>query len=114
MNRMSEGTGDEPIFISDNIEAIKILTEKGLLNLLKPRGTANSAFHCYEEKDHWCMASNHIGHELEKDNGYAIIKVPKTAMDKEEAGSLFANCIRDTTEGEISYGFERIAPLKNN
>lgn len=103
----------EQYIIGDNVEAMKVIVDAGVLSLMKPKGTANTAYHCFEKEHHWCMASNHIGHELEKDNGYMAMMIPKTKMDKTQAATFFANCIHENSEA-ITFGWETVAPLNSN
>lgn len=103
----------EKYIIGDNVEAMKVIVDAGVLNLMKPKGTANTAYYCFEREHHWCLASNHIGHELEKDNGYMVLMLPKSKFDKELAASAFADCIHENSAA-ITFGVETVAPLNSN
>lgn len=104
---------DEQYIIEDNVEALKLIVEQGVLDQMKPIGTANSSFYAYSTPTHWCLASKHIGHDEDKDNGYCIILMPKSRVSVDDATSFFADCIRETTSA-ISMSWLPIAPKGNN
>lgn len=104
---------DKTHLIENNTEAIRLIVDQGLLNLLRPRDGGNFASYSYQTEHHWCLASNHCGHEDDKDNGYAVCLIPKSKFTKEEAAYGFADAIYATTEG-ITYGYEPVPPLKHN
>jgi hypothetical protein len=88
--------------IEDNIEAMRLIVDKGFLDLLVPKPGQQFAAHCYESEHHWCCASFHCGHAEKKDNGYAVAMIPKSTHTKQEASEGFAECIQETTVG-ITY-----------
>lgn len=89
---------DKDYVVPNSIEAMKVIIDRGVLDLMKPEGSANTAFHCFETEHHWCCASNHIDHEDEKENGYMVILLAKALHEKETAASFFCHCISETTE----------------
>jgi hypothetical protein len=98
---------NQKYIIEDNIEALRILVDLGVLDLLTPKPGANSAYHCYQTEDHYCMASYHTGHGTKVDDGYLIVMVPRTEWTFKQAAHFFADAIVDTTEG-ISYGYKKV------
>lgn len=104
---------DQKHIISDNIEALQLIVDQGILDLLVPKAGANSAFYSYQTEHHYCLASNHIGHGTQEDNGYMVVMIPKTDWTFKEAAQFFADAIVETNEG-ISYGYAKIPPKQNN
>lgn len=107
---------DETYLVGDNVEAMRLLVDAGILDQLKPRGTANTAHYHFQTADHWCSGSNHIGHEKESDNGYMVIMVPKSKMDMKQAGQFFATMITEYHEGpdNLTFGYSVVGPKENN
>jgi hypothetical protein len=99
--------------VEDNVEAMQLIVDRGILHLMVPKPGENFMAHVYETQHHWCMASYHCGHEQEKDNGYAVYMVPKTQWTREEMAARYSHAIIETTEG-ITFGFSRIGDKKNN
>lgn len=118
MNRMTTDTSDSPVIIADNTEVIRILTDRGELHLLEvaPGEYDNVKFHHYAEADYWCQASHHTGHPEAKDNGYMLIKIPKTKMNKEEAAGFFLDMMVANREpgGVTTCRMKDRPPLKFN
>jgi hypothetical protein len=113
VSKASDANPDEPCIIWDNIEAIKVLTDHGLLHMMEPKPGANTTYHSFDTKDHWCLASKHIEHATDHDNGYMIVMLPKNKTSQEDASHFFAECIAENSEG-VSFGIKPIAPLKAN
>lgn len=94
-------------FIEDNFEAAVLIAEQGrilgkaLLDKLTPPPGCNSAHHPYEMEHHWCLASFHCGHELDKDNGYMVVMYSKSLISKQDALDAFAYAVGMNTEGNI-------------
>lgn len=78
-----------PTVVSDDIEAIQILIEHGLLDQCQIKPGCNQAHVFFEHEDQWCIGVNCIGHANPTDNGYAVIQIPKSEATKEEASELF-------------------------
>ncbi len=96
-------------FIEDNAESIRLIEEQGVMALMTPRPGCNSSFHPYGTEHHWCLASYHCGHSDPKDNGYAVLMMPKTEYTKEQAMDFFYDIIKSTTEGGI---YITLLPIK--
>lgn len=116
-NRIS--TDDSPIVITDNIEVIRILTDRGILHMLDfERDTDDTVkFYHFTEDDYWCQASHHAGHVDNKENGYMLIRVPKSKMDKEQAASFFCDMMVANREPGYDYTrvtFKNPAKLESN
>lgn len=107
---------DEVYEVVDNVKAMCLLVDAGVLGQLKPRGTANTTHYNFQTVSHWCSASNHIGHEKESDNGYMVIMIPKSKMNIEQAGQFFATMITEYHEGpdNLIFGFSVVGPKENN
>jgi len=104
---------DQPYIISDNVEALQLIVDRGLLNDLKPIPGANSSFHSYHTDDHYCMVSHHIEHGDDKDNGYMVVMVPKNSWTSNRAARFFADCIAHNTKS-ISYEYKELPEKQNN
>lgn len=104
---------DEKYIVSDNVECLRLIVDRGVLEQLTPCHGANSAFHSYTTDNHYCMASYHTEHGNKEDDGYLIVMVPKTTWTFQRAAQFFANCIADNTEG-ISYENKKIPEKQNN
>lgn len=104
---------DELYVIDDNVEAIRLIVDQGILDLLKPSPGGQFAAHCYETEHHWCMASYHCGHAEETDNGYSVCMAPKSKHSADYAAEMFAHCIHETTVG-ITYGYKKRCDMKTN
>lgn len=95
---------DQLYIIEDNLESMRLIVDKGFLDLLVPKPGESFAAHCYESEHHWCCASYHCGHDNEIDNGYCVAMLLKSKHTKEEAAAGFVDCINDTTVG-LSYEY---------
>lgn len=107
---------DEAHAVEDNVEAMRLIVGAGVLDKMKPSGTANTSHYHFQTEHHWCSASHHIGHEKESDNGYTVILLPKSRMSKEEAGWFFATLIAKYHEGpeNLHFEFSVIGRKENN
>lgn len=111
-------TDDAPIIIADNTEVIKALTDMGVLHFLEvtPDDEDNVKFYHFTEENYWCQASHHTGHEDDKDNGYMLIKVPKSKMTSEQAAEFFLDMMitNRETPGLPTWSYKDKPPLKFN
>lgn len=84
-------TKDSPIIIADNTEVIRILTDRGILHMLEiqPGEYDNEKYFHFSDDEYWCQAVHFAGHKEDKDNGYMLIKIPKTKMSEESAADFF-------------------------
>lgn len=78
-----------PTVVTDDVEAIQILTEHGLLDQCRPKPGCNQSHVFFERGDDWCIGVCCIGHESASDNGYAVICLPKSELTESEARLLF-------------------------
>lgn len=99
--------------VEDNIEAMKLIVDQGILDLMVPQPGGMFVAHGYQTEHHWCLATYHCGHELEKENGYAVYMVPKSKWNMHDAMLRFGMAIAETTEG-ITFGFKNIGALGKN
>lgn len=76
------------IVVLDNIEAIKILTDAGMLSGIAIVPPFNAAFAVFPTATHYCMAEKHINHPDPTDNGYAVLMLPKDKIPLEEAAQF--------------------------
>jgi hypothetical protein len=104
---------DQDHLVDDNVEAMRLIVDRGVLHLLKPKPDQQFVAHFYETEHHYCMASYHCGHELEKDNGYGVYLASKKKHTADQAADHFAYAISQTTEG-ITYGWMETGNKKNN
>lgn len=104
---------DRLYIIENNIEAMRLIVDKGFLHLMVPKPGQSFAAHCYETEHHWCCASFHCGHDDDKDNGYCVAMVPKSKHTKEEAAEGFADCIHETTVG-LSFEYKAYGKKQDN
>lgn len=104
---------DQLYIIEDNIESMRLIVDKGFLDLLVPKPGDQFAAHCYESEHHWCCASYHCSHADEKDNGYCVAMVPKSKHTREEAFVGFFDCIQATTTG-ITFGHKEYGKKEMN
>lgn len=104
---------DQKYIVSDNIEALQLIVDQGILDLLVPKPGTNSAFYSYQTEHHYCLASNHIGHGTERDDGYLVVMIPKSSTTFQDATEFFAYAITETSE-TISYGYAKIPQKQNN
>lgn len=103
---------NNPTFIADNAECIKILTELGLVDKLQPQSPWTRAHTYFEYKDCWCAAAYDKGHKEEKDNGFSIIMLPKGLMTAEAAYQLLKEVFDNTLEpGWEGTGEMRFVPI---
>lgn len=93
---------NEPIFIADNAECIRILTELGLVDKLQPHPPWTRAHTYFEYRDCWCAAAYDKGHADEKDNGFSIIMLPKSLMSAEAAYQL----LKEVFDKAVEPGWE--------
>lgn len=99
--------------VEDNVEAMQLIVDMGILDLMVPKPGQNFVAHVYGTQNHWCMASYRCGHADEKDNGYAVYMIPKTKFSKDETAQRFGYAIVETTDG-ITFGFKEPRPTSNN
>ncbi|HZV36625.1 MAG TPA: hypothetical protein VFB72_18755, partial [Verrucomicrobiae bacterium] len=59
----------------------------------------------------FCLASNHTGHENQRDNGYVIIQLPR-GFTRHEAASFFADII--TEQGGRRVEISDVMPLSHS
>lgn len=117
---MSSETKGKPIVVTDNIEVIRILTDRGILHMLDfsaSDGDNNVKFYHFADDGHWCQASHHAGHEDEKENGYMLLKIPKSEMSKERAASFFCDMMVANREPGYDYTtvtFKNTPSLESN
>jgi hypothetical protein len=104
---------DQKYIVDNNVEAIKLIIDHGVLEQMTPADGANSSFYSYQTDDHYCLASYHKDHEDDRDNGYMVIMVPKNSWTFNKAAQFFADCIIDNTES-ISYEYKKIPQKQNN
>lgn len=104
---------DKQYVVEDNTEAMKLIVDQGVLDLLRPKDGGNFASYAYQTEHHWCLASSHSGHEVKDENGYAVCMIPKSRFTREQAASGFADVIRSTTDG-ITFGWATAPPLEHN
>lgn len=106
---------DAFILIEDNVQAMKILTDAGVLGLLKPKPPNNATFCFFQTPTHWCCGSFHMEFSENKDNGYSIAMLPKTMMTAIEANKFFAEVISETSENkQFDFAVVELANHENN
>ena len=110
---MKTYNSNEQHIVTDNVECLRLLVDRGALEQLKPCPGANSAFHSYTTDHHYCLASYHTEHGNNEDDGYLIVMVPKTTWTFERAAQFFADAIVESTE-RISYEYKKIPEKQNN
>lgn len=105
----------ERYIIDDNVEAMKICVEQGILtHLLLPKGTTlNVGYHAFQRGQHWCLASFHVGHEKEDDNGYMVVMVPVSELTKEQAGVFFMELMKENSSGVLQFHWKDISVKSN-
>ena len=104
---------DKIHLVENNVKAMQLIVDRGILDLLVPRPGGMFVAHAYETEHHWCLATYHCGHEDEKENGYAVYMAPKSQWSSTDAALRFGYAIGETTEG-ITFGFSEIGNKKNN
>jgi hypothetical protein len=90
---------DRDHLIEDNVEAMRLIVDQGVLHLMKPKPGQQFVAHCYETEHHYCIASYHCGHDNPIDNGYAVYMASKSKHTSSQAADHFAHAINETTEG---------------
>lgn len=103
------------LIIDDNVEAMKICVDQGILtNLLPPKdSTSNVGYHAFQRGEHWCLASYHLGHEKEEDNGYMVVMVPTYMLTKEQAGAFFLELMKENGNGVLQFVWKDIKTAGN-
>lgn len=101
----------DPILVMDNTEAMRILTEVGLIDQMTPRPGFNTTHAMFGFNDYWCLGSYHRGHAKEEDNGFQIVMVPKESMSAEVAEEMFNEIIEGTTAGRTEREYLTIGSL---
>lgn len=105
---------DDCCVITDNIQAMKIIIDLGLLDHLVPIEGKNVCHIPFRSATHWGCASNHTGFEDEKENGYVVVMLPMSRFTVNEADAFFSDVIRQTSTGRLEYREVRVAsPVLN-
>jgi hypothetical protein len=84
----------------DDSFAIALLLEHGM-GLLTPDQAKvqvgiNAADALFDTATHYCMVRHHFGFTDPKENGYCATMLPKSLMNRIEAGEFFAAAIHET------------------
>jgi hypothetical protein len=105
---------DEIVVIEDNVEAMKIVVDFGMINHLVPTPPNNVSHFTFQTKTHFGLASNHTGFSSESENGYIVCMLPKTKFTFIDATKFFGEVLSRTSfSGLFEYRFIDVAPLAN-
>ena len=97
--------------IMDDVECVKLITEAGLLDQLRPRPGFNQVSATFKHGDALCMAMRHCG---TGDDGYMVIIIPHHVMGTERACEFFADFISEASTGEIEMSWEDKTDIRHN
>lgn len=115
MNQNATFDPEACVVVEDNIEALKIITDFGVIDLLHPKPPNNVAHFTFQTKTHFGCASNHVGFENEKDNGYIVVLLPKLKFTIADATKFFADVIKSTSTTKLfEFRVADVAPLGAN
>lgn len=103
------------ILINDNIQAMKVITDFGVLNQLVPKPPNNVAHFTFQTPTHFGCASNHVGFSKESDNGYCVVLLPKKRFTFIDASQFLAEVLdKSSVNGKFEFSLIDVAPLGNN
>lgn len=106
---------DAFILVEDNVQSIKILTDAGVLGLLKPKPPNNATYCLFQTDSHWCCGSYHENFAEAKENGYSVCMLPKTVMTIVEAHQFFGEVIAETSgKKQLEFAIVEIANHESN
>jgi hypothetical protein len=101
------------VMMTDDVKCIKLLTDLGLLEVLRPKPPHNQASHAFD-KGYWCLAICDFDPDR-GDNGYTVCGLPKSEFSKEEAEEFFSDLLRQTSANGIFESVDAQATtLKDN
>lgn len=95
--------------VMDNVEAMRILTDVGIVDKLQPVPPWTRAHTYFEYGEFWCVGTYDKGHELEVDNGFGIVMLPKSSFTSQEAYELLELMMEETKTHQG--GTSQIFPL---
>ena len=102
----------EPTIITDDVECMRILTDEGLLDKLRPWPGFTHVNTAFQYAGCWCLATYDCGHSDPKDNGYTIVMLPDSSTTLDEAAKFFSEAINGVTHG-VRIGVEfTVQPLE--
>ena len=88
----------EPIIVTDNAKAQRILLLAGMLTPdFKPQPPSNKTICVFVFQQHWCLGVYEEGHPDPIDNGFLVIMVPQAEWDKAAASRFFAELSAETS-----------------
>lgn len=114
MKQPNEVFDSGAILIKDDTECIRILTELGVLDKVRPFPPHNQASHAFDDEEFWALAVCHTGCLLPTDNGYCICLLPKITITKEQACLFFSDLLWECSESKRFEQREFAVTVKTN